>query len=50
VNPASLCLALSALPHPWKKQPSEKGFLFGYPMLLKKRDGIIVIAETVAGG
>jgi len=33
-----------------KKQPSEKGFLFGYPILLKKRDGIMLIAETFAGG
>ena len=33
-----------------KKQPSEKGVLFGYPIVSKKRDGITVIAETLAGG
>jgi len=33
-----------------KKQPPEKGFLFGYPNASKQHNGIIVIAETLAGG
>ncbi len=31
-------------------QPPEKGILFGYPIVSKNRDGIMVIAETLAGG
>ncbi len=31
-------------------QPPEKGFLFGYPIVSKKHDGIMVYAETLAGG
>ena len=34
----------------WKMQPPEKGVLFGYPIFSKKPDGIMVIAETLAGG
>ncbi len=33
-----------------KKQPPAKGVLVGYPMFSKKRDGIMVNAETLAGG
>ena len=33
-----------------KEQPPEKGVLFGYPILLKKHDGIRVNVETIAGG
>ena len=33
-----------------KRQPAEKGFLFGYPIVFKKRNGIMVDDETLAGG
>ena len=39
-----------ALLQPWKNVASPKGVLFGYPITSKKRDGIMVIAETFAGG
>ena len=42
--PLVLCFCLE------KRQPPEKGFLFGYPIVFKKRNGIMVNAETLAGG
>ena len=32
------------------RRPPEKGVLFGYPIVSKKRDGIMVNAETLSGG
>jgi len=29
---------------------TEKGFFFGYPISLKKPDGIMMMAENLAGG
>jgi len=29
---------------------TEKGFFFGYPICLKKPDGIMMMAENLAGG
>jgi len=36
--------------NPEKRQHPEKGILFGYRVLLKRGDGIMVSAETLAGG
>ena len=33
-----------------KRQPPEKGLLFSYRILLKRRDGIIENDESLAGG
>jgi len=33
-----------------KRWPPEKGFLFGYRILLLNLNGIMAIAETLAGG
>jgi hypothetical protein len=33
-----------------KRADSCKSFLFGYPMSLEKRNGIMEKAETLAGG
>jgi hypothetical protein len=33
-----------------KEQIPEKGFLYGYPILSKKQDWIMVNAETLSGG
>jgi hypothetical protein len=43
---APLCLTSSLK----KEQPHKKGFLFGYPIHYKKRNGIMGYSETLAGG
>ena len=47
--PGPWCFA-STLKKVWVLNLPEKGFLFGYPIVFKKRNGIREKAETFAGG
>ena len=46
-----ICICTWCFTSSWKKvRPPSKGVLFGYPITSKKRDGIMVNAETLSGG